>query len=76
MSAMWYEAAVDAHPEIPDEIRQGEFSTLRRWLSENIHTRGRKFTTSELVKKVTGGELTTKPYLRYLEVKYGELYQL
>lgn len=76
MSAMWYEAAVDAHPEIPDEIRQGEFSTLRRWLSENIHTHGRKFTTSELVERVTGGELTTKPYLRYLEVKYGELYQL
>jgi len=76
MSAMWYEAAVDAYPEIPDQIRQGKFSTLRHWLTDNIHIHGRKFTIPELVERVTGGELTTEPYLRYLKAKYGQLYDL
>jgi len=28
------------------------------------------------VKKVTGGDLTIKPYINYLKTKYGELYSL
>jgi len=76
MSAMWYEAALEAHPEIPDEAAEGQFDTLRRWLTENIHAHGRKFTIPELVERVTGGELTTELYLRYLDTKYGTLYDL
>lgn len=76
MSALFYEAALKAHPTIPDEIAAGEFGTLHTWLRENIYQHGRKFSAPELVQRVTGGPLRIEPYIRYLRTKYGELYQL
>jgi carboxypeptidase Taq len=76
MSAQFFEAALRAHPEIAAQIEQGEFGTLRGWLEENIYQHGRKFTASELVERATGGPLSIQPFVRYLQVKYGELYEL
>ena len=76
MSALFYEQAISAHPEIPTQITQGEFDTLRTWLTENIYRHGSKFTANELIERVTGAPLTIEPYIRYLRTKYGELYVL
>ncbi|MGD8819893.1 MAG: carboxypeptidase M32 [Anaerolineae bacterium] len=76
MSAMWFELATAAHPEITTQMAKGHFDTLRAWLTEQIHTHGRKFTIPELVERVAGGSLSTHAYLGYLKQKYGELYGL
>ncbi len=76
MSAQFFEAALQDHPEITNEIGAGEFSTLHSWLIENIYRHGRKYTADELVRRVTGGPLSVEPYVRYLRTKYGELYEL
>ena len=76
MAAQFYETALSAHPEIPAEIEQGEFDTLRRWLRGHIWQHGRKYTASELVERVTGKPLTIEPYVAYLRGKYGEIYEL
>ncbi len=76
MSALFFEQAVKAQPQIPAEIGRGEFGTLHGWLKENIYQHGRKFTAAELVQRVTGGPLTIEPYIRYLRTKFGELYDL
>jgi carboxypeptidase Taq len=76
MSAQFYEAALRAHPEITNEIRQGRFATLRGWLTENIYRHGSKFTAAEIVERATGTPMSVEPYLRYLIRKYGELYRL
>lgn len=76
MSALFYNTAVSTHPTIPDEISQGEFSTLHRWLTDNIYTHGRKYSADELIQRVTGGPLTIQPYIAYLKGKFGELYAL
>ena len=76
LSAQFFEAAHSTHPEIDSEIEQGEFSSLHRWLRENIYHHGRKYTPSELVERVTGGPIIIEPYIRYLRTKYGELYDL
>ena len=76
MGAGFFEAALQAHPEITSEIEEGEFGTLHSWLSENIHQHGRKYTPSELIQRVTGAPLSIEPYIRYLRAKYGELYEL
>jgi carboxypeptidase Taq len=76
LSAQFYEAATKAHPEIPNQISQGEFGTLHAWLKENIYQHGSKFTANEIVKRATGQELTIEPYIRYLKTKYGELYRV
>lgn len=76
MSALFYQEALKAKPSIPDEIAQGEFSTLHHWLRDNIYQYGRKYTANELIEKVTGGPLVIEPYINYLNTKYGELYSL
>lgn len=76
LSAQFFDAARAAHPAIDAELARGEFATLHGWLREQIYRHGSKFTTSELVERVTGGPLTIQPYLSYLRRKYGELYTL
>jgi carboxypeptidase Taq len=76
LSALFYDSALKAHPQIPDEIAQGEFGTLHGWLTQNLYQHGRKFTAPEVIERATGGPLRTEPYLRYLKTKYGQLYKL
>jgi len=76
LSAHFFAEAVKANPGIPGEIRNGEFATLRRWLTESIYRHGAKYTAPELVKRVTGGDLTIEPYLDYLWGKFQPLYGL
>jgi carboxypeptidase Taq len=76
MSTLFFETAVKDNPSIPDEIRQGQFSTLHGWLKENLYQHGAKYTANELVERATAGPITIDPYIRYLKTKYGELYHL
>ena len=56
------------------EISNGRFDNVRKWLKENIHRHGRLYDPADLIKMVTGSEVDSKPYLRYLEDKYSDLY--
>lgn len=76
MGAQFYQAALEAHPEIPEEISRGRFETLLGWLRENIYRYGNIFTPNELIERVTGGPLSIEPYIGYITGKYGELYSL
>lgn len=76
MSALFFQEALAAHPEIEGEMAEGHFGTLHGWLVENIYRHGRKFTAAELVERVTGASLTIAPYVAYLHEKFGELYDL
>ena len=49
---------------------------MHGWLKEQIYQHGSKFTAAELIERVTGGPLTIKPYIGYLNTKFGELYGL
>jgi carboxypeptidase Taq len=63
-------------PDLPRQIEQGQFMTLLGWLREKIHRHGAKFEPQELVEQVTGSKITPAPYMRYLEHKFGEIYEL
>jgi len=76
IGAQFFTHALAAHPEIPNEMSQGKFETLHKWLIDNVYQHGSKFTATELIEKVTGGPLSIEPYLTYLRSKYGELYKL
>jgi carboxypeptidase Taq len=76
LSAQFFDAAVAAHPDIPQAIGRGEFGALHTWLQTQIYQHGRKFTANELVERATGRPLTTAPYMAYLQRKYGALYRL
>ena len=71
MSAAFYDAALRAHPDIPEQIGRGQFDTLHGWLRHNIYRHGAKFTANELIERVTGGPLSIAPYVGYLRNKFG-----
>ena len=76
LSAQYYQSALSAVPNIPEQVRRGDFSPLHQWLTHNLYQHGRKFTANELTRRVTGSDLTIDPYIRYLRGKFGELYTL
>ena len=74
LSAQFYAAALQAHPNIPSEIAAGEFSTLQTWLRENVYRHGSKFAPSDLIRRATGAGMNRKLYFDYLRGKYATLY--
>jgi carboxypeptidase Taq len=76
LSAQFFAAATKAHPEISSEIANGQFGTLRGWLTNNIYEPGRARGPDEIIARSTGSAMTMAPYLAYLRTKYSELYRL
>jgi len=63
-------------PNLPDQIRKGEFGELLSWLRTKVHRHGAKFEPQEMVEQVTGSKIDPALYVRYLQTKYGEIYNL
>lgn len=76
LSAQLHAAAVAAHPQIPGQIVEGEFGTLRGWLRDTIYQHGSKLTAAEVIRRATGNDMSIEPYLDYLWRKYQPLYGL
>ena len=72
---LWEKLNADL-PDLEAQISEGEFGELMGWLHEKIHRHGGKYEPMELLKRVTGQELSAKPYLQYLTDKYSEIYGL
>ena len=73
-AAHFFAAARQALPELDDQIARGELLPLREWLRENIHQHGRRYRSAELLKEVTGEDLSHRPFIDYLQAKLGPLY--
>jgi carboxypeptidase Taq len=71
----FYQALAD-HPAIPSEIEAGKFETLHAWLTEKIHAQGKKYTPTELTRRITGDEIQAEPFISYVEDKYSQIYNL
>lgn len=76
LAAQYYKKAIQDHPSIPDEIANGKFDTLLGWLNRNIHQHGRKFTSDELTRQITGESIQSADYIQYLQAKFGDIYHL
>ena len=57
------------------QVKRGELSATIKWLVTNVHQKGNLFDPLDLVKEITGEELSTKHYLDYLEKEYSKLYE-
>lgn len=55
---------------------RGEFGPLLEWLRTNIHHVGRRRSARDLVKHVTGSDLSARPLLDYLDRKASEFYDI
>lgn len=57
-------------------MEAGDFGAILGWLRENIHSQGTRYRPRELVRHVTGEDLTPRYLVEYLERKYAPLYGL
>ena len=72
--AQFFEAAMQAIPDLYDQFAQGQFDALRTWLNTNIHAHGMRYRAADLCQHVTGKPLSADPLLRHLEGKLRPLY--
>lgn len=69
-----YEKMLEDMPDMEEKISRGEFIEIRNWLKVNIQEKGRLKKPADLIKDVTGREITIKPYVDYLNKKFGQIY--
>jgi len=61
-------------PDVEMKIANGDFAPIRDWLNEKIYIWGCRKDPSELLKTVTGKNLSAEPFLDYIESKYAGIY--
>ncbi|MHB9037362.1 MAG: carboxypeptidase M32 [Armatimonadota bacterium] len=69
-NAMMMETARIALPDLPNKIELGEFGDLLGWLRENVHKRGMQLRGRELIREITGHELSAEPFIDYVRNKF------
>ena len=72
-AAQFFEQADKDLGGLDAQFARGDFAPLLGWLRKNIHQHGKRYRAGELVKRVTGKELSPEPLLAHLRRK-AELY--
>ncbi|MGH7178632.1 MAG: carboxypeptidase M32 [Tepidisphaeraceae bacterium] len=73
-AAQFFEQARKELGDLDAMFARGEFKPLLSWLQEKIHRPGRTYTAPQLVKKITGSDLSPDPLMRHLSKKAKEFY--
>ena len=55
-------------------LEEGNLTPIRDYLKEHIYQYGKRKSTNEILKEMTGEEFTADYYIKYLEEKYTKLY--
>ena len=72
---LWRAMRMDI-PDLEKQIAAGKFGDLLAWLRQRVHQYGAKYEPQELVQNITGQRIDPSDYLRYLEEKFGQIYEL
>ena len=71
-----FNKAKEKLPDLENRIRSGNFLELRNWLKDNIHKLGRRQTAKEMIKSMSGKNLSAQPFIDYLKDKYSSIYPI
>lgn len=63
-------------PDMFDRVAKGNFKDIIKWQTEHVHKYGRLYTPSQVLKNLSGEELSAKHYINYLNEKFSALYGL
>lgn len=58
------------------DFAQGNTTRATNWLAENVQQHGGLFESRDVIARATGGDVSEKPLLAYLEEKFGRIYNL
>lgn len=76
MAAQFAATARDEIEDLDGHVRRGDFEPIRTWLRDEIHQHGQRYTTPELLRRVTGDDLTADYYIDHVTEKFTDLYEL
>lgn len=62
--------------DLSELITRGDFLPIRDWLKEHVFKIGRRLCSREIVKKISGCDISHQPYIDYLKNKYGDIYKV
>ena len=57
-------------PGLPEQLAQGDYASLLKWLRENVHQHGRRYLPAELMRRATGEPTQARYRVEYLRNKY------
>lgn len=57
-------------------INKEKFSTIQEWLKKHLYSKGSIYPVMDVVKEITGEEITERYFFDYLKTKYSEIYKL
>jgi len=63
-------------PNLLQQIENGATADLLSWLREKVHQHGRRYTSEELCKQITGEGLNFSYFRSYILEKYGRVYNI
>lgn len=69
-AAQLFVAAKSADPAIAPGIARGEFTPLLAWLRTNVHGKGSRFSTAEIITQACGKSLDPAIFARHLHARY------
>jgi carboxypeptidase Taq len=75
-AAQFFRAAKEQLKNLGGEIEGGNTNGLLQWLRQNVHQKGRFFTSEELCREITGTGLEVSHFMDYLLEKYVSIYTL
>jgi carboxypeptidase Taq len=75
-ASQFYKTLKKEKPDLESKIESGNLATIREWLNQNIHQKGRLLSVSKLVSQVTGEYLNPIVFLDYIKTKYRKIYKL
>ncbi len=69
-AAQFYAAASEAILDLDEDIGRGNFAPLMAWLREKVHGFASRYTTDELLERVTGRPLDPSVFKAHLQNRY------
>ncbi len=75
-AAQLWDAAKRQVPGLEDRIAAGDLGAMLGWLRQNVHLHGKRYSTADLMKRVTGDKISEDYFIRYAREKYGKLYDV
>ncbi|MBI4031915.1 MAG: carboxypeptidase M32 [Proteobacteria bacterium] len=69
-AVLFFASALKQYPDIIPNLAEGDFALLKKWIGDNVHSKGSLLTTAELFRTATGQERTAQAYLNHLSRRY------